>query len=316
GGPLEPGLGLAISGPRETMSWAAALPAVTKKSRGSSAQRAPRAVAPIRGVAMVGSLALAAGGKARNVTEGPNPSTRKPATSPGRSTPWLRLNLCKMSSSKLRIFLQQPRPHRLAHGRGLGVDLELLVHVADVVAHRVDADAKLIARGLVAATFGQQTQKVNLLRREPFVQRHRRRIAPEKLHNLAGDFGRHGRAAVACLAYRFENARWRRGLEQVADGAVAQRFENLVLVGGGGEHEHRRPRPLLAQRGDALRARHSRELDVEQHHVRRLAAARGQRHLQGAEGRVATVARRAHHEHPETLASEPVVLDDRHADGV
>src|SRR5213080_4424914 len=47
---------------------------------------------------------------------------------------------------------------RLADGLGLGVDVELVVDGADVVAHGVDADVDAVGRRLIAVSFGEERQ--------------------------------------------------------------------------------------------------------------------------------------------------------------
>src|ERR1700674_2552436 len=89
-----------------------------------------------------------------------------------------------------RPRLEQGGAHRLSDRRGLGVDLQLLVDVAYVVAHRVDADAEVPAGRLVAASLGEQTEQLDLLGRERLLERDRRRGAAEQLHHLACDLGR------------------------------------------------------------------------------------------------------------------------------
>jgi hypothetical protein len=69
------------------------------------------------------------------------------------------------------------------------------------------------------------------------------------------------------LANRLEKPRGGRLLEQVAAGAVADRLEDLVLLGVDGEHQDLHPGDPVAEQARRLGAEHARQVDVQEKHV-------------------------------------------------
>ena len=59
--------------------------------------------------------------------------------------------------------LQYAVAQRLRYGFRLGVDLQLIVDIADVRANGIDTDVQLSACGLIAMAFHQQLQQADLV---------------------------------------------------------------------------------------------------------------------------------------------------------
>src|SRR5438093_9346054 len=125
----------------------------------------------------------------------------------------------------------------LTDGLGLGMDVELFVDAADVIADGIDAYAELAGGALVAVALHEQLEEAHFLRRELLVQFLRRAGLLEQGDDFARDLGRHGGAAVMCLANGFQQFCRRRLLQQIPAGAVADRFKDLVLLGVDREHD-------------------------------------------------------------------------------
>src|SRR5882724_2407684 len=208
----------------------------------------------------------------------------------------------------------EARPQGLRHRLGFRVDVELPVDAPDVVAHGIHRDAELSARGLVAVPLAEEFQQAHLVRGQALVLPRRGVGALEQRDDLAGDLGGHRRSPFVRLADRLDEAGRRRVLQEVTARAVADRLEDLVLLGEDGQHEDLHGGKLLPQEPHPLRSKHPRKVDVEEEDVGGIRGEGGQSLLDGAEGPGEPVARRGRDEGRETRAERLVVLDDRDGD--
>src|SRR5690348_7746678 len=90
-----------------------------------------------------------------------------------------------------RLELDQALPHRVQHRLRAVVDAQLLVHVADVVPHRLFADLQPVRDLLVGHAVRQQLQDLDLAVREPVVELLRRRGAGEHVEDAVRHRARH-----------------------------------------------------------------------------------------------------------------------------
>src|SRR6266581_2912079 len=167
-----------------------------------------------------------------------------------------------------RSDFDQTLPNGVENGLGAVVDVELLVHVADVVAHGLLADLQLVRDLLVGHPRGQHLENLDLARREPVVELFRGRGAREQLENPIGDRAGHHPLAGYHRQDTGDDRAGLRVLEHVTAGAGFQRLDHVVVGFEGGQHQDFDLRVLgddAAGRLDAVEVGH---LDVHQHDVR------------------------------------------------
>ncbi len=77
----------------------------------------------------------------------------------------------------------------LAHGLGLGMNVQFIVDAANVVADGVDAHVEVIRGCLVAVTICKHPQQPDLVGSEVMVDSFHWTGLAEQLHDFAGDLG-------------------------------------------------------------------------------------------------------------------------------
>jgi len=119
------------------------------------------------------------------------------------------------------------------------MDVQAFVDLADVKAHRVQAEREAVGAALVAMAFGEQMEHLEFASGELRFLNSGGRELLEHQNYTAGDLWRHRRAARVQLPDGFEEAGGHHVLEHVAAGARAQRVEDELILAVDGEYQDR-----------------------------------------------------------------------------
>src|SRR6185437_12915171 len=124
-------------------------------------------------------------------------------------------------------------------GFGLGVDVELVVDIADVRADGADADTVFVGDLFIAKPIDERVENFVLADGELIVRDGcTGSYGLKALDDLSGDAGGHGGAAMIEVADSLDDLGWRGLFEQVARGAGADGVEDIFIVVEDGEHQH------------------------------------------------------------------------------